>query len=136
MEALELNHQFQRTSEIIQLDGVDVYVIHPGIVVSHYTKDIELDMALALDINKVIGELTYGKSAPQLFIACPGLTVSKEVREWGTTETTNRYTSRSDVVCNTLAHRIIGNFLIRVQRPPRPSKMFSSLEEGIKWLIN
>ena len=88
----------------------------------------------AKEVNRQIGILTNGKAMPQLFIACPGLSVSKEVREWGVTDSANKYTLTSAVVCNLLSHRIIGNFLIRVQKPPRPTKMFSNFEGAVEWL--
>lgn len=119
----------------VEYDVLDIYMIHPGIVVSEYKSEFELDIEFAKEVNQQIGILTNGKPMPQLFIACPGLSVSRAVREWGATEEANRYTLSSAVVCDLLSHRIIGNFLIRVQKPPRPTKMFSNQEEAIEWLI-
>lgn len=131
MESLQ---HIEIISDKIELDVVDIYVIRPGIVVSEYKADFELELDFAKEINRQIGILTKGKAMPQLFISCPGLSVSKEVREWGVTNTANKYTLSSAIVCNLLSHRIIGNFLIRVQKPPRPTKMFSKYEEAVEWL--
>lgn len=129
-----LQENYKVISDVIEYNELNLYVIAPGIVVSEYKADFELDLDFALEINSKIGELTKGKAMPQLFIACPGLSVSKEVREWGVTEVANQYTLTSAVVCNLLSHRILGNFLIKVQRPPRPTKMFSSMNGAIDWL--
>lgn len=131
---MEMLQQIEIISDKIEYDVLDLYMIHPGIVVSEYKAEFELDLDFAKEINRQIGILTKGKAMPQLFIACPGLSVSKEVREWGVTNTANRYTLTSAVVCNQLSHRIIGNFLIKVQKPPRPTKMFSKYEDAIEWL--
>lgn len=126
--------QLEIISDKIQYDVLDLYMIHPGIVVSEYKADFELNLDFAIEVNRQIGILTNGRAMPQLFIACPGLSVSKEVRDWGVTDSANKYTLASAVVCNLLSHRIIGNFLIRVQKPARPTKMFSNYEDAIEWL--
>ena len=129
-----LQQKFEIISEKIEYDVLDLYMIHPGIIVSEYKADFELELEFAQEVNRQIGKLSQGKAMPQLFIACPGLSVSKEVREWGVTDSANKYTLSSAVVCNLLSHRIIGNFLIRVQKPPRPTKMFTNYEDAIEWL--
>ena len=122
-------------SEKIDFGGVRVFLIEPGIMVSHYYKDVILDIQLAKKINNMAGELGGGVAMPQLFIACPGQTVTKEVRDWSATEVSNQYTICTAVVCNSLAHKILGNFFIKVQRPPRPTKMFSNIGSAKEWLI-
>lgn len=129
-----LQQKFEIISEKIEYDVLDLYMIHPGIIVSEYKADFELELDFAQEVNKQIGKLTQGKAMPQLFIACPGLSVSKEVREWGVTDSANKYTLSSAVVSNLLSHRILGNFLIRVQKPPRPTRMFSNYQDAIEWL--
>lgn len=131
---MQLQEKFEVLSKKVEFDVLDLYLIHPGIVVSEYKADFELDLDFAKEVNRQIGILTNGKAMPQLFIACPGLSVSKEVREWGVTDSANKYTLTSAVVCNLLSHRIIGNFLIRVQKPPRPTKMFSNFKDAVEWL--
>jgi hypothetical protein len=121
-------------SEVVSFEYLDLYVIAPGIVVSEYKGDFELDLEFAQRVNEEIGKLTNGKAMPQLFVACPGLSVSREVRDWGVTDIANQYTLSSAVVCNLLAHRIIGNFIIRVQKPPRPTRMFTNFPDAIEWL--
>lgn len=131
---MSLLGEIEITSEVVSLGNLDLYVIAPGIVVSEYKGDFELDLEFAQKVNTEIGKLTEGKAMPQLFVACPGLSVSREVRDWGITETANKFTLSSAVVCNLLAHRIIGNFIIRVQKPPRPTRMFTNFPDAIEWL--
>ncbi|UKN03362.1 hypothetical protein K6119_07515 [Paracrocinitomix mangrovi] len=122
-------------SDIHDLGGVLVYMIEPGILVSEYYEDIELNLPLAKKINELAAELTGGKAVPQLFLACVGQTVTKEVRDWSAAELSNKYTLCTAVVCNTLAHKIIGNFFIKIQRPPRPSRMFATIGEAKEWVL-
>lgn len=122
-------------SPIYDLGGVYLYKTKDQIVVSEYYQDTVLDIDLALKVHSKIGELTDGKEMNQLFLACTGLNVTHETREWGVTEMASRYTKRSAIVCNTLAHRIIGNFIINVQRPSKPTKMFSTVKKASDWLL-
>jgi hypothetical protein len=38
------------------------------------------------------------------------------------------------IVARSLATRIAGNFFIRVNRPPTPTRLFSTEEDAVKWL--
>ena len=67
-------------------------------------------------------------------IICPDFSVTKEAREYGNSEEAYKYLKASAIVCNTLAHRILGNFFIKIQRPPRPTRMFNDLKSAIAWL--
>lgn len=135
-----LNEQFTLlkdsiTSEVHDLDGVLVYLIVPGIMVSQYYKDVELNLELALQIDQIAGELSKGEAMPHLFLACVGQTVTREVREWGATPEGARYTLCTAVTCTSLAHKILGSFFIKVQKPQRPTKMFNDVESAKEWLI-
>lgn len=131
---LEVLHHQKKISEVIDFGALDLYLIEPGILVSEYKADFEITMEFALMVNDRVALLTDGKAVPHLFVACPGLSVTREVREWGGSETAVRYSLSTAIVCNQLAHRIIGNFLIKVQKPPRPTRMFSEMHEAIEWL--
>lgn len=62
-----------------------------------------------------------------------GLTIEKEAREKGTTPEMLRYTKASAIVQNSLAHKIIANFIITVQRPSVVTKTFTSLVDALNW---
>lgn len=116
-------------------DRLYLYKSKDGIIVSEYYGNFELDLDLALEVKNRINDLTGGKRAPQLFIASIDLSVSKEVREWGATEDAYAFATKSAIISNTLGQRIIANFLIKVQRPPRPTRLFSNIDDAVKWLV-
>ncbi|MBL7897809.1 MAG: hypothetical protein JNJ99_04685 [Crocinitomicaceae bacterium] len=62
-----------------------------------------------------------------------GLTIEKEAREKGTDPDMQKYTLASAIVQDSLAHRILGNFIIMVQRPTVPTKLFTSTADALKW---
>lgn len=124
------------TSEIHDLDGVLVYMIEPGIMVSQYYSDVELDIELALQIDQIGSQLGNGKAIPQLFLACVGQTVTKEVRDWSASPEGVKHTLCTAVACSSMAHKILGSFFIKVQKPPRPTKMFNDVFSAKEWLIS
>lgn len=62
-----------------------------------------------------------------------GLTIEKEAREKGTDPEFQKFTLASAIVQDSLAHRILGNFIIKVQRPTVPTRLFTSTEDALKW---
>ena len=124
----------KKTTEIIHLEDVDIFMLSPGILVSHYKNETVLDMELTLQIQKAMGEIAGGKVHPHLFIACPGMTATKDVRGFGSSKVSYKHTTVSAIVCNSMAHRILGNFFIKVQQPPKPTKLFNEIDPALKWL--
>lgn len=121
-------------SEIIELDYARFYRTKKDVIVSEYTKPIKLDIEISKEANKIIGELCNHKPSNQLFTACIGMEADRETRKWGLTEEASQYTLKSAIVCDSLAHRIIGNVLINMKGFPRPTKMFADIETAVKWL--
>lgn len=116
-------------------DGaIKMYMIQPGILVTECVSDVHIDMTLALELHRFGNELCDFTSVPHLVLAKPGLSASKEVREWGASEKANEYNLATAIVTKTLSIKMIGNFFIKVQNPPRPTKMFTSKETAIDWL--
>ncbi|MFZ9028917.1 MAG: hypothetical protein ACO2Z9_07860 [Crocinitomicaceae bacterium] len=126
--------QLKITSQIIELEFARFYLAQNNLVVSEYKRDVIVDLETAKKINRIIGELCDYKRSNQLFIACTGLDANRDARKWGLTEEANQYTLKSAIVCDSLAHRILGNVLINIKGFPRPTKMFADVYDAIKWL--
>lgn len=62
-----------------------------------------------------------------------GLTVEKEAREKASEPEFQKYTLASAIVHNSLAHKILGNFIVTVQRPAVATKLFTSTQDALKW---
>lgn len=122
--------------KVVDLEFVTIERLDSGIIRSYYKYDVTLDIDKSKEVHEVVGKLTEGKASPQLFIACFGMDVTKETREWGACEESNKYTLASAIVCNSMAHRILGNFFIKVQKPVRPTRMFSNEEAATEWLLS
>lgn len=125
---------YPTSSEIISRGALKIYMLEPGILVTECVDEVHIDMHTALEIHKIGSELIEFKNVANLVLASPGLTTTKEVRDWGASEKANEFNLATAVVTKTLPVRMIGNFFIKIQNPPRPTKLFTSSDEAVSWL--
>lgn len=127
---------------------MDLYhnILDLGFCVSEHTRDdllihrFKADVHVELEMIKEMLKLSdpifhrTNQYLPSLSVLSEGVTLSKEAREFGSTEAANRYICASAVVINSLPHRIVGNFIVKVQKPVIPFKLFNDQDQAIKWL--
>jgi hypothetical protein len=90
-------------------------------------------VAMILEVYERTNAIIDYKPCYMCGIIGPGITIEKEVRERGTSPEMLKYTKASAIVQNSLAHRILANFIIGVQRPPVITRAFTETEEALKW---
>jgi len=126
-------------SEVLKefnLDYCTFKLMSNGIVISEFTPDIHLELSHIkemLAIGNKIYEIIHKKYAVCTIIP-EGLTATKEAREFGTTKEANQCIKASAIIVNSLPHRIIGNFIVKVQKSIVPHKIFNSKEDAFAWL--
>ncbi len=91
----------------------------------------EEDLLEMKDFNKKLAE---DKNYYLLFIAGKDAHISKEAREKSTEKEISENKIAQAFVVQSLAHKIIVNFFINIQRPSMPTKMFTDEKEAINWL--
>jgi hypothetical protein len=131
--SLNLNQPIIKPTTSIVLDFVKIEFYAPDVVLYHYQPKIHLTWEMVLEVyhktNAMINYIPCYMGA----IVGAGLTIEKEVRELGTTQEMLKYTKASAIVQNSLAHRILANFVIRVQRPMVPTRAFTDITDALNW---
>lgn len=61
--------------------------------------------------------------------------VEPEIREWAADSTGNTYTISDAIVIGSLAHKIMSDFYLRINRPVKPTRIFYSLDKAIEWTV-
>ena len=117
----------------IALPYVDIEYYAPDLVIYYYHDKINLTWEMLLEIASVTNKMTGYTKCYMCTVVAPGLTIEKEAREKGTNPEIQKYTKAGAIVQNSLAHRILGNFIIKVQRPPVPTRLFSSVSDALNW---
>ncbi len=96
---------------------------------------VELDMIKEMIQVSTMLCNSIGQPHGSVTILPKGVTISKEAREFGSTDEANANVFGSAVVMNSLPHRILGNFFMNVQKPKKPFRLFLTKEEAIAWLL-
>lgn len=120
-------------SKHIVLDFVRIEFHEPDVIIYYYKPKTHLTWEMILEVYNETNKLINYKPCYMCGVIGAGLTIEKEAREKGTTPEMLRYTKASAIVQNSLAHKIIANFIISVQRPSVITKTFTSLTEALNW---
>ncbi len=59
-----------------------------------------------------------------------------EVRTWAADTSGNNYTYVDAVVISNFAQKIIANFYIKFNKPKMPTKVFTSTEKALEWILS
>ena len=74
------------------------------------------------------------KKYPLLHIVKDFVTVDQEAREFAASEEGLRFSKVEAYVINSLAHKILANFYMKVNRPSVPTRFFRTKKEAVEWL--
>ena len=87
-------------------------------------------------LNNAIGELSDSKESLVLMVPGNSTHFSSESRTFSASEEGLRYTIADAMVVNNLAQKLIVSFYLKVNKPPKPSKAFSTEEDAMNWLLS
>lgn len=59
-----------------------------------------------------------------------------EVRDWAADTSGNNYTYCDALVISNLAQKIIANFYIKFNKPKMPTKVFTSTDKALEWILS
>ncbi len=105
---------------------------------------IKIDDNGEIDLNDSVKQVNYLRSKfdgvnKHLVLADVGTytTISKEAREFSERPESNEITKATAVLTNSLAQRIIVNFIIRIiKKQPMKLRAFEKKEKAIEWLLS
>ena len=58
-----------------------------------------------------------------------------ELREWASQPNENGYTCVDAIVISNLAQKLIANFYLKFNKPPRPTKIFYDSDKAVEWIL-
>lgn len=79
-------------------------------------------------------ELGEGKKYPMLFTVTKLVTPDEDAREFMASEERHEIVEADAFVIKSLPQRLIGNFYLRINRPPNPTKLFQDEDSAVDWL--
>jgi hypothetical protein len=123
-------------AEIIDKGTISVFTIvlrDDGILHTHISeKDYGLGELMRL--VPIIGKMTNLKAVPMLITLDENASPSHETRHFWAKKDTCPYTSAEAYIAQNFAHKLIGNFYLKFNKPGRPTRIFDTEREAFQWL--
>jgi hypothetical protein len=106
-------------------DGISRSIIKPGAKIT--IDEIKENFA-------ALSQITAGKKIPCLIDLRGIKSINREAREYISDEKTTNQVSTSALLVGSPLSKVIGNFSLGINKPPYPTKMFTSEEKALEWL--
>jgi hypothetical protein len=90
-------------------------------------KDVDENLFMTLSLAK-------GKRYAVLVDARHPTTISKEAMEYASRPECYKDLIAQAIVTDSLANRLVGNFIIKFHKPTSPTRLFSKMEDAEAWL--
>jgi hypothetical protein len=125
-------------TETIRLRMATVEFWDNGIINYRLDDNVEVGLSDSKEQYEVLRSRYDGKTKFKILVE-PGryTSISKEAREFSTLPESNAMTAATAVVVQSLAHRLVINFVITfIQKQSMKMRMFDSKEKAIEWLLS
>jgi hypothetical protein len=121
-------------NEIIETRVSKIWLGEDGILRTTFIPDAELTLEDAIEIFHASKKVTGGKKAVSLVDARNVKSATSEVRKYGAREETVIYRAAIAVLVSSSITRALGNIFMRLNKPPYPSRLFTTEAEAMEWL--
>lgn len=105
-----------------------------GIVHSHTSGEIEFNVDSLKKFTVVMGRMLEYRTAPLLLTLDEFAIPPVETRVFWAKKDSCPYASAEAYIATNIGHKIIGNFYLKLNKPGRPTKIFSNEDDAIAWL--
>lgn len=119
---------------MIETSVAYISLIDGDILRIEYKPDCEVGLEQFEENLQAYRQLIGNEKVYLLTVAGPGATTTPEVRRTFASTERSRFKIAEAFVITTLAHRILGSFVVRVLKPVHPILFFSSETEALRWL--
>ncbi len=107
---------------------------HDKKLVEFYMKDIEIEKLDIIEMHTETLRLTDGKKYVSVFSAKDFFSITGEARAEGAKPHYSKNLIAQALVVKNLAQRLIGNFIMKINKPASETKMFAEHEEAKLWV--
>ena len=119
---------------IIKTRIASVWLDNDGIIRSVLVPHAEVTLEGAEETAAAYQQVSQGIPRPLLTDSRLVKSVDRPSRIYGTSDAVASVVSALAVLIASPVSRIVGNFFLRVNKPPYPMRLFTSEEEAIEWL--
>mgnify|MGYP006171828649 CR=1 FL=1 len=117
----------------VKVYGAEITYKKEGIIHIHYTSE-QMNLDNAKNVIQAIRKDCPWQLAPILVSADPFSEHDDQAQKYLAGEEVMQYCTAIAVIAKNLAQRIGVNFFIRIKKPSKPTRFFTSEKEALKWL--
>src|ERR1035437_9671833 len=103
-------------------------------IVEFYMKDIEIEKADIIEMHTITLLMTNGAKCANIFSAEDFFSISGEARAEGSKPFYSKDLIAQALVVKNMAQRLIGNFIMKFNKPVRETRMFAERKEAKRWI--
>lgn len=107
-----------------------------GIQEIHVLNGTIVTVEMIREMNEQTRKFGNGARFPNLIHIHGNLNADHKVRAFAASEEANLYTLADAFMITSTALKVIGNFYLRVNKPVRPTRMFTSETDAVEWLLS
>ena len=122
------------TSDIISTKCANFRIIEEGVIEIILLENAEIDLEESKLMQRTSLSVMQEKKFVALIDARATVVVSKESREWGSSAEAQKNMLAQAIIVNSMASRIIGNFIIKFHKPIAKTALFSDEKHALQWL--
>jgi hypothetical protein len=120
--------------ERVTTDIAELYYIEEDIFCTRLLQEKEIDLEKAVTNFEASKLITRGRRYAAFTDARGFMSITKEGMAYGGTPEVNEPVIAHAILINSLANRLLGNFLIKFYKPPAPTRIFTTESEALEWL--
>lgn len=120
--------------QVIRTKKAEITLLREDFIQISIFENVHLEAKDIRIIHEEKIKLVGSKKHVVLLIAGRYSTISLEARELSASSEMTGNRVAIAIIARSIAHRLVGNFFIRVNKPPGNTRIFSSKERATKWL--
>lgn len=122
------------TDKIVALDFCKIVFHKAGFVELIFGNNTFMEVIDGQQIAEILSSYLEDKKVPVLQVLGKYMNFSKEAREFSLTEKGMKNVLISAFVLDSLPHKILANFYIKIDKPPFPTKFFATRKDALDWV--
>lgn len=124
---IEIEKDFLKLKMVLYSNGIMNVIFKENLLIE--LNDIK-------DVVSWVGEIANGRKFINLMEGADNTDLDTEVRSFAASSEENKYTIADAMVISNQAQRIVTNFYLKVNKPYKPTKIFTDRDKAIDWLLS
>lgn len=123
-----------KLSKSISLQTMIVSLRSDGIIQIQVQAGSYSTVPMIKEAHEAVAKVSEGKRLPLLIIAEKDSTLDTDAMAYMAKDDANPYSNAEAILIYSISQKLLGNFYLRFNKPKKPTKIFTKMEEALSWL--